>query len=175
MLAERNVERCDRIISELLDFSRQREIQPDLIGLDEWLSELLEEMSFPEKVNCCWDLSSGAKTMLDPERLRRAIVNVVTNALQALDELTDTEPMLKIYTRLLDHRCEIEVVDNGPGMSEEILSQIFEPMFSTKNFGVGLGVPIIKNIVEDHGGSVEYQSEPGRGTSVVMWLPLVSS
>jgi signal transduction histidine kinase len=100
------------------------------------------------------------------------MVNVITNALQALDEISGAEKSLKIQTRLVDTRCEILVRDNGPGMSEEVMARIFEPMFSTKNFGVGLGVPIIKNILEGHGGGVKYQSETGKGTSVVMWLPL---
>ena len=77
-----------------------------------------------------------------------------------------------VSSRLVDENCEIIVQDNGPGMSQDVLGRIFEPMFSTKNFGVGLGVPIIKNILVGHCGGVEYLSEVGKGTTVVMWLPL---
>jgi C4-dicarboxylate-specific signal transduction histidine kinase len=101
------------------------------------------------------------------------MVNVITNALQALEEVSDAVKKLDIQTRLVDDRYEIRVSDNGPGMSEEVLARIYEPMFSTKNFGVGLGVPIIKNILEGHGGGVDYQSAVGKGTTVLMWLPLV--
>ena len=99
---------------------------------------------------------------------------MITNALQALSERSSAGKTLDIQTGIVDARCEIIVRDNGPGMSAEVLARIFEPMFSTKNFGVGLGVPIIKNIMEGHGGGVEYHSSPGKGTTVVMWLPLAN-
>jgi PAS domain S-box-containing protein len=171
-LAERNVERCDGIISDLLDFSRQRKIQREPIDIDVWVAEILSEFPFPDEVQCHRDLSSQATVPADSERLRRVVVNVVTNALQALDEVQIVDKKVEVQTRIIANRCELSVRDNGPGMSEEILSRIFEPMFSTKNFGVGLGVPIIKNILEGHGGGVEYSSEVGRGTTVTMWLPL---
>jgi len=172
LLAERNVERCDDIISDLLDFSRQRKIEKVSLKIDTWLAELLGELSFPDDVQRHWQLGSQATVLADSERLRRAVVNVITNALQALDEAPVADKTLEIQTRIADARCEVLVRDNGPGMTEELMGRIFEPMFSTKNFGVGLGVPIIKNILEGHGGGVEYHSKIGKGTTVVMWLPL---
>ena len=126
-------------------------------------------------MQCYLDLSVQVSIVADSERLRRAMVNVITNALQALDELKSGAKILEVKTRTTANRCEISVRDNGPGMSEEIMARIFEPMFSTKNFGVGLGVPIIKNILEGHGGGVEYHSVVGKGTTVTMWLPLEDS
>ena len=174
LLAERNVERCDNIISDLLDFSRQRDIQKKSLDIDAWFAELLGELTFPEAVQCQWNLTSQAIALADSERLRRVMVNVITNALQALDEVPDTNKILEIKTRIADDECQILVRDNGPGMSAEVMARIFEPMFSTKNFGVGLGVPIIKNIMESHGGGVAYQSESGKGTTVTLWLPLAA-
>ncbi|MDT8442682.1 MAG: PAS domain S-box protein [Desulfuromonadales bacterium] len=172
LLAERNVERCDNIISDLLDFSRQRKINKQPVDIDAWLSELLSEFNFPEHVELKKDLQACCQVPVDAERLRRVIVNVVTNALQALDEVEQPDKQLTICTRVANGRCEIDVQDNGPGMSEDVLAQIFEPMFSTKNFGVGLGVPIIRNILIGHGGGVQYLSEKGVGTTVEMWLPI---
>jgi len=172
LLAERNVERCDTIISDLLDFSRQRRIEKTAINIDDWLTELLEEMSLPKHIQLQRDLSVDSSVPIDPERLRRALVNVINNALQALDEVDKPDKKLLFRSRLVDETCEIIVQDNGPGMSHDVLSRIFEPMFSTKNFGVGLGVPIIKNILEGHCGGVEYHSKFGTGTTVIMWLPL---
>ena len=80
-----------------------------------------------------------------------------------------------VRTSLVDETCEIIVQDNGPGMGQDVIKNIYEPMFSTKNFGVGLGVPIIKNILEGHCGGVEYASEVGVGTTVTMWLPLTET
>jgi PAS domain S-box-containing protein len=174
-LAERNVERCDSIISDLLDFSRQREIKKEVVAIDEWLAELLDELIFPADVNCHWELNSQAVASIDKERLRRVLVNVITNALQAMEEASAVDKILEINTVLAADRCEIVVRDTGVGMSEEVMARIFEPMFSTKNFGVGLGVPIIKNIMEGHGGGVIYQSTPDKGTTAQLWLPSVQS
>jgi PAS domain S-box-containing protein len=174
-LAERNVERCDSIISDLLDFSRQRKIEREVVLIDKWLAGLFDELTFPADVNCHCLLNSQAAALIDKERLRRVIVNVITNALQAMEDVSVTDKFLELITMVVDGRCEIAVSDNGVGMSEEIMARIFEPMFSTKNFGVGLGVPIIKNIMEGHGGGVTYQSSPDKGTTVTLWLPPVSS
>jgi PAS domain S-box-containing protein len=171
VLAERSVQRCDGIISELLDFTRQRELRHEPVLLDAWLADTLDEMVWPATLQCRWRFDSGVTVLADPERLRRALVNVVTNALQAM-AAKGAEQCLEITTRRLAERCEIVVRDSGEGIPEAISERIFEPLFSTKNFGVGLGVPIIKNIMEDHGGGVSFQSQVGKGTTVTLWLPL---
>ena len=174
-LAERNVERCDNIISELLDFSRQRMIEKEPLAIGRWLTELLGEISIPDEVQLHWELDLHTIVPVDSERLRRVMINVITNALQAFYEVSDRVKKLEIRSRKVDECYEITVSDNGPGMSKEILERIFEPMFSTKTFGVGLGVPIIKNVLEGHGGGVKYHSEVGKGTTVVMSLPLAET
>jgi PAS domain S-box-containing protein len=171
-LAERSIQRCDGIISELFDFTRQRELEREPLSIDRWLAGVLDEMVWPANVRCHWHLASGSTVLADPERLRRALVNVVANALQAMDEKGPGEQRLEIRTRRLDDRCEIVVSDSGGGIPEQIGERIFEPLFSTKSFGVGLGVPIIRNIMTDHGGGVDYQSKLGDGTTVTLWLPL---
>ncbi len=171
-LAERNVRRCDEIIGELLDFTRRRQPQSELFAIDPWLSDLLEEILWPEGLERHWQLSCGATVNADRERLRRAVINVVNNALQAMEEKGADGQLLEVTTRTSDGCCEIVIRDNGPGIPEEIRDRIFEPLFSTKNFGVGLGVPIVKNIMEDHGGGVGYESKVGVGTTVTLWLPL---
>ena len=75
-------------------------------------------------------------------------------------------------TRSTAERVEIEIEDSGPGISAEIFKRIFEPLFSTKGFGVGLGLPTVKQIMEHHGGNIEMSSELGRGTRALIWLPL---
>jgi len=171
-LAERSIQRCDGIISELFDFTRQQELQKVALLLDLWLAEMLEEMVWPDNVRCHWQLDSGASVLADPERLRRALVNVIANALQAMEEKGPGEHRLEVSTRRLAQRCEIVVSDTGGGIPEQIRERIYEPLFSTKTFGVGLGVPIIRNIMTDHGGGVDYWSKVGEGTTVTLWLPL---
>ena len=71
-----------------------------------------------------------------------------------------------------DDRLEIVFHDNGPGIPAEVLSKIFEPLYSTKSFGVGLGLPTVRQIMEQHNGGIDITSEPDQGTNVSLWLPL---
>ena len=71
----------------------------------------------------------------------------------------------------MEDRAIIEVVDNGVGMNGETLQNCFEPLYSTKGFGTGLGLPAAKQILEQHNGGIEISSEPGAGTTVTLWLP----
>lgn len=173
-LAKRSVQRCDGIISELLDFTRRRELVLERLRLDEWLAGVLDEVAWPSDLHRNWQCRAGATVLADPERLRRAVINVVTNALQAMEGSLQPHT-LEIVTRCTGQRCEMLFTDSGAGIPPENLERIFEPLFSTKNFGVGLGVPIIRNIMTDHGGGVEYYSVPGQGTTVVLWLPPASA
>jgi signal transduction histidine kinase len=78
---------------------------------------------------------------------------------------------LTVGTRAGNERIEIFVADTGPGITDEVLARIFEPLFSTKNFGVGLGLPTVRQIMEQHGGGVEVETDQGRGMRFVLWLP----
>ena len=81
---------------------------------------------------------------------------------------------LTVATRRTGERIEIEIDDTGPGISEDVMPRIFDPLFSTKPFGVGLGLPIVRQITEHHGGGLEISSKQGEGTQAVLWLPLNS-
>jgi signal transduction histidine kinase len=79
-----------------------------------------------------------------------------------------------VGTRAADDGVEIFVRDNGAGIPSDVLPRIFEPLFSTKSFGTGLGLPTVKHIVEAHGGRIEVSSTVGEGTCVRAWLPLAA-
>ncbi|MHB8973125.1 MAG: sensor histidine kinase [Pirellulaceae bacterium] len=106
---------------------------------------------------------------MDEERLRRCMVNLVTNACQAMQppggELTVT-------SRLQDGVVMLSVADTGCGIPADQQEKVFEPLFSTKSFGVGLGLPIVKQVVEQHGGCIKLHSTPGRGTILEIALPV---
>lgn len=82
---------------------------------------------------------------------------------------------LVVETRRNGDVVEITIGDDGPGMADEVLANAFEPLFSTKAFGVGLGLPIVKKIVEQHDGSIAIDSEPDEGTRVTLSLPVSRS
>jgi signal transduction histidine kinase len=173
VLAQRNITRCDAVISELLDFTRNPETERVATDMDGWVAEFLTEEAhlFTTKgVECTRRLDSGVTLSIDRDFLRRAVVNLLTNALDALADVAAGEVLVE--TTIAAGRFEIKVSDNGPGISSEHLEKVFEPLFSTKTFGVGLGVPIVKKIAEDHGGSLEVHSEADEGTTFTLWLPL---
>ncbi len=169
--AERNILRCDRIIEELLDYTRTNRPELQTLRIDAWLADALAELDLPPTVQCTQRLATGATVRADPERLRRAVTNIVQNALHALEDPAAVGDNMGIETGVSEGRVLIRVVDRGPGMPAEQLEQVFEPLYSTRSFGVGLGLPIVRQIMEQHAGGVEIESEPGQGTTVTLWLP----
>ena len=176
---ERNIHRCDQIIDEMLDFTRTTKINLHPIQFDQWLDQVLQEIEIPGDIELVKEFSSGdACVSLDTERMRRAIVNIVTNAWQAMLR-PDSEgfyqmipgAQLKIRTQADDSRMTVTFTDNGCGMDAEVLERIFEPLYSTKGFGVGLGMPAIQQILNQHHGGISVSSEKNRGTTVTLWIP----
>ena len=174
---ERSIARCDRIVEELLDYTRVRDLHCVSIAADRWLDDVLAECELPESVALVRKLAApSCRLSADPDRLRQVVVNLIENAAQAMKELDPAkERLIIVSSRTKDDAFEFSIEDTGPGIPHEYLAKIFEPLFTTKSFGTGLGLPIVKQIVERHGGAVEIASEPGRGTVVVVRLPRVAA
>lgn len=176
---DRNVKRCDQIIDELLDFTRTASISLQPYNLDQWLDQVLNEIDLPKGIEVTRLFNAGeVPVYIDPDRMRRAIINVVVNAWQSMLCLDCEEPnqvspgaRLQISTTADDERVTLAFTDNGCGMDDEILKKIFEPLYSTKGFGVGLGMPAIRQIMDQHHGGIDVSSEKDRGTTVTLWLP----
>ena len=79
---------------------------------------------------------------------------------------------MSVATHAKKDRLEIVFSDNGPGIPEDLREKVFEPLFSTKNFGVGLGLPVVHQIMEQHGGGVVVGQRRGGGAKIALWLPL---
>jgi signal transduction histidine kinase len=110
---------------------------------------------------------------IDADRLQRVVINLVENAAEALGELpADRDMRITVRTTAIDDELVVMIVDSGPGIAPENLDRVFEPLFSTKSFGTGLGLPTVKQIVNQHGGIIAVDSEVGQGTRVTVRLPL---
>ena len=107
--------------------------------------------------------------------MRRVVVNLVENAVQALADRDGPRSDHGDVTRAATDGFQLAVADTGPGIPAEILPKMFEPLFSTKSFGTGLGLPTVKQIVEQHGGSIFIDSTLGRGTRAAITLPQASA
>lgn len=168
---ERNIVRCDNIITELLDFTRIRAMQHERTNLNEWLRGLVDAGEWPASIVFRFEVEPQIEVEVDRNLLRRVIMNVLDNACQAIEDKQTNDRTVIIQSHVDSERTEIIVVDTGEGIDPEVLPYVFEPLYSTRSFGVGLGLAVVKQIMEQHGGGVEIHSEPGVGTQVSLWLP----
>ncbi len=106
--------------------------------------------------------------LIDPEQFKQALYNLVKNSLQAMP----AGGILKINTRLTDRYAEIQIQDNGTGIASENLPRLFDPYFTTKEGGSGLGLLIVRRIINEHHGELQIESRPEIGTTVKILLPL---
>jgi NO-binding membrane sensor protein with MHYT domain/anti-sigma regulatory factor (Ser/Thr protein kinase) len=168
---ERSVARCERIISDLLDYTRGRELRCAPLQIEAWLDEALDEQRLPDGIVLARDFGApGACANCDAERMRRVIDNLIENAAQAIGE-GGRGGRIEVSTRIAEGALELTIADNGPGVAPDILPRVFEPLYSTKSFGTGLGLPAVKQIIEQHGGEVRFDSALGKGTRVAIRLP----
>jgi signal transduction histidine kinase len=171
---ERSIERCDRIIADLLEYTRDRELNRTVVSFDHWVADVLADQNIRPPIAFTAKLSATQATVpIDLDRMRRVVINLVENATQALGELpVDRAKQIVLRTGMADGELLLAIEDTGPGMAPETLARIFEPLFSTKSFGTGLGLPTVKQIVNQHGGTIAVDSEVGKGTCVTVRLPL---
>lgn len=180
---ESEVTRISHIIRTLLDFSRVSDSLPQKVFVHELIQDtiyMLEPQSIMEGVHA--ELLPGAdkdEVYADPGRLKQVFLNVLMNAADALSEEQGRErggqrPVIRIETRSEGGRIEIRTSDNGPGISREGISRIFDPFYTTKDpgRGTGLGLSVSHRIMEDLGGSIHVTSVEGKGTTAVITIPL---
>jgi signal transduction histidine kinase len=108
----------------------------------------------------------------DPHQLRQVFINLLENAVQAVGDAGTVD----LAVTVLPDAVELALEDSGPGVSEVIRRRLFEPLMTTKARGIGLGLPLVKRILERHGGTVSYapRSESGSGARFVLRLPIAS-
>lgn len=180
-----SVNRCDTIIAQLLDFSRTKEVNSSPILLDDWVAKTVREEAarLPENVfiECALGLEDQT-VYIDPTRMQRAIVNLLNNASEALlgqnDRAlngTQLHHHIWVSTKRIGDHAVIRIADNGPGIAAENIQKIREPLFTTKSFGTGLGIPAVEQVVNQHGGRLDISSDIGKGAVFSIHLPLPRS
>jgi signal transduction histidine kinase len=175
---ERNLLRCNEIITELLDYTRTRKLDAAPRVFDDWLSEILNDYEMPTGITLRTEFQApGTEVSFDAGRLQRVFINLLDNARDAINDsrtggATSRDAAVTVRTRVSGGRLEVVVSDTGVGIPPEVFPKIFEPLFSTKGFGIGLGLPTVRQIMEQHGGDIEIASQIGEGTTVTLRLPL---
>ena len=166
------IDTSQRIISDLFDFSRSKTPQREEVSAVELLRRSLERCAIPEKVLVELDLPENLSAVhVDPRQLGQVFENLVLNAAQAMPE----GGSLRINAE--EDRAagllRINLSDTGEGIAEEHMKSLFEPLFTTKKQGIGLGLVVAKGLVEINNGNIYAARGPGKGTTFTVTLPLV--
>jgi two-component system sensor histidine kinase PilS (NtrC family) len=165
--------RLNQIVGDFLDYARPAPMAPIEINVAEIFDEvllLIEHRALPSNLKVSREYGETLPTRADPQRLRQAAWNLCLNAVQAMPDGGE----LRVGAHSIrEHggRLQISIADTGQGIAEADLPHIFEPFFSTKPEGSGIGLALVYRVVEEHGGSIEVRSRTGEGTTFVLTLP----
>jgi signal transduction histidine kinase len=163
--------RLKELSEDFLRFARLRELNVHSESILEIINEMVDffgPTARVAKIEIKTFLPSSLPPVrLDRELFKQALLNLMLNAEQAMPEGGE----LTLLARAEDHWVRIDVIDSGVGMSADALARCFEPFHTTKPNGSGLGLPTTRRIVQMHGGRIEVQSEPSKGTQFTIWLP----
>lgn len=167
--------RIKKIVSDLRTFSRQSETEKVLTDihqvLDSTLSIIWNEIKY--KITLSKDYQAHSEIVADATQLSQVFLNILLNASQAIDasETIAEKGAITLSTSEDEKNVCVEIRDNGCGIPKEVLPKIFDPFFSTKNKGSGLGLSVSYNIVKQHHGDLQVKSAPGEGTTFTILLP----
>ena len=177
VMLDRNFNRVAELVRGLLDLSRSRvpnleKTSPHTIAAE--VHQLFQDAAAEQGIEFVLDSQVGDfETYLDAEGMHACLDNLVSNAFHAVGEDKKPEPKITLTTRLDEDVLVFECTDNGAGMSEEVRKKLFDMFFTTKGVnGSGLGLSVTQKIIQEHGGTIDVESEPGRGTTFRILLPI---
>lgn len=163
-------DRLNRVVSELLELTRPSELRAVESDPAELLSHavrLVQDDCRARGIAVQTRFADTGQVSLDSDKILQAVLNLLLNAIQAMPE----GGTLTVSAQTVKDRLEVRVADTGHGIPKESLERVFDPYFTTKNQGTGLGLATVRTIVEAHGGRVRVVSEPGRGTEITLDIP----
>ena len=168
-LLENAVSDSDKIITDLLDFSRPGSTNITEVNVNMVLMETMDSISLPSSIDVVYNLNDDLPAIrADAHQLNQIFTNLILNAIQAMPE----GGSLSLTTRLEDNSIKAVVNDTGVGIEEENLSKIFEPLYTAKAKGIGLGLALVKNLLERQGCSIHVESQIDKGSTFTVIFPL---
>jgi len=175
-VALEELDRVERSISHLLRFAREEELHFEPLRLEDIVASALE--TFRDRIDRAGieltrQMDTPGEMDGDSDKLRRVVINLIANALDALEDAGIADPQLVVLSgdNLAGTEVWLRIRDNGPGMPTDVRTRLFDPFYTTKRNGTGLGLALSKKVVEGHGGSLEVESTSGAGTEFVLSLP----
>ncbi len=168
----RETKRIDRTLRDFLEFGRPRESVVKPMDLSETVAASLRQMETTAAgagVALCRELEPGVMIAGDTEKMHQVMLNLLLNALEA----TPKGGTITVGVESSGNSARVTVTDSGAGISRDALARIFDPFFTTKSSGSGLGLAVVKQIVDSHGGTIAVESGSGTGTTFTVTLPQV--
>ncbi len=170
-IIEKSLEYADGIINDLLDYSKEMRVElhettPRTIAKDS-----LMRIKIPRNIAILDLTRDGPILNVDAANIRRVFINLIENAIEAMREGGE----ITISSTESNNNIELSFTDTGPGISEEIMEKLWQPLMTTKPKGLGLGLAICKRIAEAHDGSISVKSTLGHGTTFTLTLPIKPS
>jgi PAS domain S-box-containing protein len=168
------VTQIESIVTDLLDYARGTTLDRQEYRLGEVVRPAVEAYAEAARDSgitlAARGLDSDLPVIVDGQRLRRVFVNVISNALEAAEHRPGARVEVTLYRR--ENDAVVEVTDNGAGIAAEARAKILQPFFTTKRTGTGLGLVVVKRIMDLHGGKIEIDTTPGVGTAVRLVIPI---
>ncbi|MEQ8224087.1 MAG: PAS domain S-box protein [Candidatus Eremiobacterota bacterium] len=159
------IRKAEKIISDLLDLSHPRPAKKELTDLSILISHILKNIHIPENIKVTETIKTGLPPVyLDMIQIEQSLYNIILNACQSMPEGGN----LTVITDMKEQEINISITDTGCGIPEKDIDKIFEPLFTTKARGIGLGLPVTKKLIEENGGHISVKSTEGKGSSVTI-------
>ena len=177
-IVRRNQNKISSLVMDMLSFSKEREPDPVPTNFVSLIDDILETVQQRIEEGCVtvqWEKPEDLPQLIfDPEAMSRAVLNVVSNALDAVEDCSDPSISLTLQCDESAKKVRLSISDNGSGMDAETLANIFDLFVSTKGAkGTGLGLTVSRKILREHGGDITAESMPGKGSSFVLEFPLI--
>lgn len=163
------VNRSTVIVSDLLDLSRSRPAESEQIDVSELVNQTLDRYSPPGEIEVAIEIPSELPSLfVDPLQIGQVFNNLIANSCQAMPD----GGKLTIKAKAIEEKVAVFFIDTGSGISKEYMEEIFEPLFTTKARGIGLGLAVSKNLIEANDGSIQVESEEDKGSMFTVILPI---
>jgi signal transduction histidine kinase len=168
---KQEIQRLNKLVGDFLDYGKPMKLNFQNTNIESLINDILDLVKIKaEKDNVKIDFQKGGIPLLsvDPELIKTCIFNIILNAFQAMPDGGE----IKVETKTINNKIQIIVRDTGIGVSKEKIPHLFEPFYSTKSNGLGLGLAITKGVIEKHRGKVDFKSEEGKGSIMTITLPI---
>ncbi len=164
---EENVFYINKIVADLQDYARPLIAEREVVNLPDLIAGVFQNFNLPDNITIKIDIKDDLTLKTDPSFIRRALTNLANNAIQAMP---DGGELSLVACRKGNKVC-IAVSDTGKGIPDEVKEKMFKPLVTTKSKGQGLGLAVVKRLVDALGGKISFESENGKGTKFIIELP----